>query len=265
MSPGDRLAQWLLPFPYFRGRFRLLDALVPRTGTRSATIFGYRMELDLAEMVPRWIYFGAYEVRERRWVEQYLRPGMTAVDAGANIGYFTALFSRAVGKQGRVLAFEPSPELYSRLQAMIAANPMPQARAFPFGLGEADGETTLYIPPASSGNNDPSMVRYTEGMTEVRVPVRSLDSLAAEQGWSAIDLLKLDVEGHEPRVLRGASRLLQAGRIRALLCEFNDPLLQRAGSSAAALYRELRDLGFVDAGGPPPARPVFTRFLRRTE
>jgi hypothetical protein len=53
MSPGNLLAQWLLPFPYFRGRFRLLNALVPHTGSRTARVFGYRMELDLAEMVPR--------------------------------------------------------------------------------------------------------------------------------------------------------------------------------------------------------------------
>jgi FkbM family methyltransferase len=198
-------------------------------------------------------------------VERYLRPGMTAVDAGANIGYFTALFARAVGERGRVYAFEPSPELYARLQRMIAANAIRQAQAFPLGLGEADGEATLYIPPAAYGNNDPSMVRYIAGMTEARMPVRRLDALADERGWGTIDLLKLDVEGQEAKALRGAGRLLAAGRIRAMLCEFNDPLLRQAGSTAEELYRQVRELGFEDEGGAPPERPVFTRFLRLRE
>ena len=103
------------PFPYFRGRQRVLNAITPRVGTRVVKVHGTPIRLSLSEYIDRNVYMGSYEPEETAIVRRLLRPGATFVDAGANIGYFTAVASRAVGVSGRVLAIEPMPQLFARL------------------------------------------------------------------------------------------------------------------------------------------------------
>src|SRR4051812_45920835 len=94
----------------FRGKARLFNLFCPRSGTKRARIFGSVFSLDLADFVQRQIYLGTFEPKETRLVNGFLQPGMTFVDAGANVGYYTALAAAKVaGNQGRVIAFEPSP------------------------------------------------------------------------------------------------------------------------------------------------------------
>ncbi len=93
-----------------------------------------------------------------------------------------------------------------------------------------------------------------------------MDDCLAEWKVDCVDLLKIDVEGHEPKVFAGASNALAARRIRAILCEFNDHWLREAGSSPQALLQTLEAAGFVDAelrGLTPnfPARCIDTRLL----
>src|SRR5882762_1728801 len=107
---------------HFRGKARLLNAVVPRSGIKTARVFGSLFELDLADHIQRHIYMGAFEPRETRLAKKHLRPGMTCVDVGANVGYYTALTAQAVGPSGCVVAFEPSPYAFERLHGMIARN-----------------------------------------------------------------------------------------------------------------------------------------------
>jgi hypothetical protein len=78
-----------------------------------------------------------------------------------------------------------------------------------------------------------------------------LDDFFDQEGIEQVDLMKMDVEGHEQHVLRGGSEVLASGRIRGMLCEFNEHWLREQGGSAQELYSALRDLGFDDE---PPAR-----------
>ncbi|MEW5926302.1 MAG: FkbM family methyltransferase [Gemmatimonadota bacterium] len=249
--------------PYhFRGKLRLLAGVAPSRGERDADVFGYRMKLDLAEAIQRWIWLGAFEPQETALVRSWLRPGMTFVDVGANVGYFSLLAASLVGERGRVYALEPSPYAYARIAATLRTNRMPQAEAFQMGLSDAPGELTLYLPPAAANFHSPTM-SASSGGEPVSVPVRRMDDVLDEWGVETVDLVKVDVEGHEPRVFEGASRVLATGRIRAVLVEFNDFWLRDAGSTPDALYRTLLDAGFVDTAGPAAFAPdcVVTRFL----
>lgn len=234
----------------FRGKARLLEMFVPKTGERVAEVFGYRMRLDVADIIQRWIYFGNYEREETYWVKQWLRPGMTVVDVGANCGYYTLLATSCVGPAGRVFAVEPSPHLFSNLLAVVAGNALPNVIPLQAALGSAPGEGLLYPPP--DGNNSPSMVRSGDE-TGLKVTVKTLDDCLQEWGVERVDLLKMDVEGFEPQILAGARSALRSGRIRAILCELNDVWLRRAASSAEALYRSIESHGFVNRFAPPKA------------
>ena len=93
------------------------------------------------------------------------------------------------------------------------------------------------------------------------MPVRRLDDCLDRWKCERIDLMKMDVEGYEGFVLDGASAALAQGRIRRLLCEFNDFCLPLAGTSAERLYQRVLDLGFRDVTGTrrPPGSKLFNR------
>ncbi len=133
--------------------------------------------------------YGEWAEAELEILGQILRPGDTAVDAGANIGTHSLFFSRAVGPAGTVYAFEPDPRAFALLEANIARNNTVNVRAQRAALG-AGGET--------------------------------LDAL----GLQSCRLLKLDVDGGELDILRGAESLLAAAK-PVVLVESNDPTHSR--------------------------------------
>jgi FkbM family methyltransferase len=246
----------------FRGKARLLGPLSPRSGRREARVFGSRVTLDLSDYIGRSIYLGAYERRETALVSQRLKPGMTFLDVGANIGYFSLLAASRVGPSGRVVAVEPSPLAYRELVKAIEENTLP-IEPHQVGLGDAPGECTLYFPPVNFHNHSPTMVHHEGAGTPVRVTVARLDDCLDEWGLASVDLMKIDVEGYEPNVFAGAHCSLRSGRIKALLCEFNDVWLRAAGSSPQAVHDTLLGLGFIDQAGAPQFREgqLETRFL----
>lgn len=247
----------------FRGKGRLLDPFVPRSGVRQARVHGYQMELDLSEHIQRTVYLGAYERHETRLVSRLLRPGMCFVDVGANVGYFTLLAARRVGPTGRVVAVEPSRYAADRLTATVSANGIRTVRLAQIGLGREPGTAVLYDPLPD--NHSPSM-HGSPGAAGEAVPVRRLDDCLTDWGVDRVDLLKIDVEGSEPAVLDGASAALAAGRIRAVLCEFNEVWLKQAGTTAVELHAKLLGHGFRDATDTPwdPAAQVQNRLLVAT-
>lgn len=242
---------------HFGGKARLLSFIGANSGNRRARIFNSVFELDLEDLIQRYIYWGTFEPNETRLVQQYIRPGMTFVDVGANVGYYTALAASLVGCGGRVVAFEPSPYAYEKLHAMVVNNKLEQVTAVPTGLSDTAGQGTLYL-DAGFHNHSPTMVAHENASaTAIETTVVSLDDEAARLGIKRIDLMKIDVEGHEPKVLAGAKRILNEGRIRAILCEFNEHWLCKAGSSPRHLENIIRDAGFVDtkyAGSTPENR-----------
>ena len=148
------------------------------------------------------------------------------IDVGANIGQF-ALLAAAILKPARIHSFEPSRDAFSGLQATIHAAALdgiidPQ----PFALGDCEGEAVLYSSHhgaaiASLYNLHNPPVEFKPECSEA-VTVTTLDKFCAENGIQDIGYLKIDVEGHELSVLRGAQRLLAERRIRFVQFEFGE-------------------------------------------
>lgn len=246
--------------PYnFRGKARLLHSLCSREGERNTEVFGYQMKLELGDYIQRSIYLGTFEPSESAQVRKYLKPGMTFVDVGANVGYYTLLAASLVGPRGRVLAFEPSPYAFDRLVETITRNNLSQVCAVQSGLSDGLGEGRLFLPDAL-GNHSPSMVPNGGGRP-INVRVRRLDDWLAEHEVDRVDLMKIDVEGFEPNVIKGAAKYIQRGRVRAILCEFNKYWLELNGSSPSQLYDLLTSSGFVLAQGEPDSDLVVQNLL----
>ncbi|HWQ52574.1 MAG TPA: FkbM family methyltransferase [Bryobacteraceae bacterium] len=238
------LAALLRNTPYFRGKPRLVASVVPNLGMRQARVFGMRVQLDLHDTIQRDIYGGLYEPWETRWIRSYLKPGMTFVDVGANVGYFTWLAASLAGPSGRVFAFEPSALAFKKLQAVVAGSGTSSVLCQNMAVSDHEGELLLHVPPESSGNHNASVIEYCGEMTEVKVPATTLDRFFKTHGVNRVDLLKADVEGHELCVFKGMEAAARAGAVRAVLCEFNPDLLPLAGASVAQLEEWFTATGF---------------------
>lgn len=172
---------------------------------------------------------------QRRLVRDLVTPGSSVIDVGANIGLISLVAGDCVGPSGSVLAIEPSPQAYRALTKNVRDAGMPWVRCIRCAVGARVGEARL----AQLRSDDQNFV--TEGSSGVNVEVRPLDELAA--ALSDVSLVKVDVEGLEEHVLRGAAAVLD--RAPHLLLEVEPALLARAGSDPAALFSRLRRMGFA--------------------
>jgi len=134
-------------------------------------------------------------------------PGGVAVDAGANLGEWSVPLARAVGREGQVLCVEPNPGVAAALRATLRINGLVQAEVLPVALSVADAEGHLLVEMADSG-----LSRLTSNETGSPVALRRLDSIVAEHRLIRLDLIKIDVEGHERQVLEGAADSLRRFR-----------------------------------------------------
>jgi FkbM family methyltransferase len=145
---------------------------------------------------------GSYEAAKQRKVIELVRPGMVCWDVGANVGIYTLLLAELVGARGRVFAFEPVARNVELLQRHVEMNGYGNVRIFPSALGDFDGEGGF-----DSGPNT-SMGHVTAG-GPLKVSCSRADTLLAAGEVEAPDVIKIDVEGAEADVLRGASGAMQ--------------------------------------------------------
>jgi FkbM family methyltransferase len=209
---------------------------------------GLRFNLYLGTDLSRQLFIaGCVEPNVFAVLDRLLQPGMVFVDAGANEGLFTLFASQRIGDAGRVWAFEPSEREFLRLQANLRLNGRQNVRAFRMGLAERDGEEALAIADFGHEGVNTLGAFAHEGISLLRterVPVRKLDDLIRDANVERIDVLKVDVEGAESRVIEGARDVLAEHR-PVVLFEAFDPCLRLQGSSAASLTRRLSSFGYA--------------------
>ncbi len=220
--------------------FRRLSALVPDVVHRRA----------LALRVPREAAY-SYLLREHEpetqaVIAEVLRPGMTAIDVGANVGYLTLLMASAVAPNGRVFALEPAPDNLTLLAENVRRNRLEGVvRVLPVAAGAERGRRPLQLGRAGTLH---TLHRVDgAGGAEIDVDVAPLDDLLDSVDGlldGPVGLVKIDVEGAEHAVLDGMARLLAAVPPPRLLVEWNPSALARAGSSPESLPRRLEAAGY---------------------
>lgn len=180
-------------------------------------------------MTPWIIMGGHWEPNVDLIMMTYIRPGMTVVDIGANMGYYTVKLASALQGQGRMHAFEPNPEVSPFCSENLKINGLVGiARLHPVALGEREGLARLTVPisdMASANLLDEQAYRAV-----YHVDVRTLDDvLPTEQ----LDLIKLDAEGYEPQIFRGAAAVLGRSPDCAVMLELNLQRWERSDSIEA--------------------------------
>ena len=181
-----------------------------------------------------------WEPGETALVRSWLGSGMTFVDIGAHVGYYTLLASRLVGPGGLVVAFEPSPRNHELLLAMVWRNQLTNVACFPWAVGAENGVVDLYLDPTNTGDNRVFGSQAERGS----VPVRrvALDALAVLR--PPIDVVKMDVQGAEPDVVRGMETLLAASPRARVVLEYWPFGLRALGHDERAVLDYYRSLGY---------------------
>ncbi len=201
---------------------------------------GLRLRLPAGSETGRAIFVtGRYEPNEFSVLQKILRPGMTFVDVGANIGLYTLFAANKVGATGKVVAFEPSSREYEMLEQNIAVNALYNVRAIKRAVSNRDGEVELLVASLkNSGHNTVGKFGYATALERTEsVAAERLDEIIAREGYERVDVIKMDVEGAELAALQGAMNTLR--RLHpALLVEISDRTLEHQGASS----REVLDL-----------------------
>jgi FkbM family methyltransferase len=180
------------------------------------------------------IVSGCYEKELIDLLVSLITPGDTVVDVGANIGIHTLHLSRAVGPDGRVLAFEPDPNNFALLIENLRGNDCENVRAFPWALGDLDRTTTLYTCEQNKGYQ--SFADLTGSGNPISVEVRRGADVF---GHHKPSLIKIDVEGAEPIVFEGLGY-----KPKNLVFEFVPHQLRALGNDPALFLTRLVSEGY---------------------
>jgi FkbM family methyltransferase len=188
------------------------------------------------------MWAGAYERELVNVFKKMLKPGMTVLDLGANIGYFSVLASGLVGNRGQLHAFEPAPTCFTRLKKNLAA--FSWAHVHSIAVGDEPGTARFHFSHKGNETGWGSLLPDDNvSAQEITVPVLTLDTWAHNQAIRRVDLIKMDLEGAEYRAIKGAEALLCQHR-PLVVAELNEVCLRRDHRTPEDVLSLLRAAGY---------------------
>ena len=199
------------------------------------------------------LYTDAFEQTEIQLVTAYLKPGMKVVDVGANIGLYSIIASKIIGENGKIWAFEPSSETQKRLIANLSLNQVSGVEVIKMALADVEDVLTL-IGPSRDRDGERYLLSKEYAATYFKqdseeteiVPVITLDQYMIENNTDLpkVDLMKIDIEGGEYAVFKGAQKVLAANPNILLMFECTPEGCQMGGHTQEDVFQFLRQLEF---------------------
>lgn len=235
-QPGDRLNN----ITYFEGDF---DVKVDGHGSFRMRNYGYGFLIE-NELFWRGLYKGHEKLSMELWAK-LCRDSDVILDVGANTGIYS-LVAKTVNPKARIFAFEPIKRVYEKLAANVALNNF-EIKCFEEGVSNRDGTATIYDLPAShiySVTIGGSIHGANVETVPTEIKTVRLDTAITRQGLQNVDLIKIDVETHEPEVMEGFGDLLDRFRPTILIEILNDEIGEKVERSVAGkgyLYFNIDD------------------------
>jgi FkbM family methyltransferase len=206
------------------------------------TYYGAQFDCDARDLIQlTMLHFGVWEPNTSRVFSQLIKPGDVVADLGANIGYFTLLFSRLVGPAGRVIAIEGLPRTVETLQRNVARNAADNVRIVNVAVGAEPSTVTMYEGP--SFNRGTSTVRPDRGYkAAATVDALPLDRILSDGEAKRTRLIKIDIEGAEiPVVTQILDNLDRYSPVVMIAVEAN----AAENREWVSLFQRFHDLGFL--------------------
>lgn len=212
----------------------------PRRDTVASIGLGATLVMPAGYRDTRTVVTGLFQRDETQLFKHVIQRGMTVLDIGAYVGYFTVLASVLVGSGGRVIAFEPEPVAYNYLLRNVTANKCTNVAAVNMAVSANQGMTLLVRDP-SGPESFTTSDDHSIGET---VQTTSLDSYFERENSPTVDLIKMNIEGSELVALAGMRATSFRNPQLQLVMEFNPRAMERARVTHQALCQMLIDLGF---------------------
>ena len=223
--------------------FVKLAGLVPssRHEVEAVLSTGGRFTMPPGYRDSRTVVTGLFQWDETQLLRQILRGGMTFLDVGAYVGYFTLVGSSLVGPSGHVHSFEPDSFAYGYLVRNIEANSSANVTAVNKAVSDVAGQAVLSRDPSGP---ESFIGNAPEGAGGYTVETVTLDSQFEALGWPRVDVVKMNIEGSEMAALKGMRELSARNPNLRLIVEFNPKAMARAGTRNDDFTATLKSLGF---------------------
>jgi FkbM family methyltransferase len=223
---------------------RLLAGVLASTRQTVRTVDGQAFSVDPVSHLGHALLFErVYEPELTRLVQTVLRPGDVFLDVGANEGYFSVVGAAAVGETGRVLAIEPQSRLRPIIDENLRLNAARNVEVAALAFSAEDGEATLYLTSEVNTGGSSFYRRGWRRERSERVRTQTLDRFLDARAPGRVRLGKLDCEGAEWDIVRGASGALSAGRFDFLSIDYHPHIV--GPGAAVQIDRELRRCGYM--------------------
>ena len=208
-----------------------------------------KLKLYVGDEVSYQIYLSIFEMNVRRYLCDTLKPGMTFMDVGANLGLHTVLAAKLVGPSGRVFSFEPSRREFERLNENVRINGMENVATHRYAVSDRGGRVVLTVCDDEFGGfNSIGTVSHPAAKDHVShqedVDAICLDDFVDTNDIGKLDVLKIDVEGAEVLTLKGARKLLSGAASPTVLCELCDLTATGLGVTARDVRKLLQEYGY---------------------
>ena len=180
--------------------------------------------LNLDGSIPQVLFKGGFETNELDFVKSFLKPGMTVVDAGANVGLYSLVASVLVRDTGRVYAFEPGKQTFAWLKRNLILNNCSNVVPNNTALSNSNMDVVLSVDPSHPTLDSHCFIQPNSGAnhllpTDELVRCQTLDDYFIHLGCPEIDFIKIDVEGAELFLLQGAEKVLASSPHLTILLE----------------------------------------------
>jgi FkbM family methyltransferase len=234
-------------WPFRRGHgvlLRLFRPILPRAPFVMELEPGIAVAADLEDyVVLHYFVYGFRRDPAFRLVRDLVRPGDTVIDVGANAGLWIMGIARRAGATAVVHAFEPVPGNFERLTVNVERNNLTWVHCHRLALSDVAGRAQFQMPP--SGNTGAGSLGTREAAGSFDVQVSTLDGFCQENALARVHLLKVDVEGAELRVFKGAAGLLGSKQPPFITFEVGESLAAAFGTSAAVVKAFLGQFGYA--------------------
>jgi len=249
---------------------RLAHGIIKKMIPERVEISGVFLALNRDDaIVSGAIALGCYENYLFRQFQSLIRPGMTVLDVGANIGLYSAPASKRVGQKGRVVAVEPDAESCRILAKTRAANNLQSLVIVQKAAGRDSGAANLFLNPLNKADHR----LYDPSHSRLHIPIETVrgDDLCSQLDCEKVDLIKIDTQGFESFVIEGFRQTLVQNHDIILFMEFWPWGITESGCNPQALVNSLLELDFQiyevdeDRGRIVPARNLSRLIGRNLE
>ena len=189
--------------------------------------FGFKVNLKLDRVVDRYFYIGSFEKETFSFFKKLVKPNMTIIDIGGNIGLFSLTASATMDDSGKIYAFEPAEEVFNDFQKNIELNNFKNIQLIKKGVADKSGEISFNI-CEDNAYNSINLTPMNKIVRKITIKTVSLDDFCAKEEIKKIDIIKIDTEGAEFMVLKGGEKTLTKEDAPILIMEYNRFILSEA-------------------------------------